>query len=249
MSNTTTKDFLTADPKAPIICIDGPAGVGKGTISQQLALQLQWHILDSGALYRIVGLMAVRRGIDLNAKAQLADLARSLDIRFIPDTTSDHSSPATSIMVDGDEVTHDIRTESCGDYASAVAQYPAVREALVAQQHSFQQMPGLVADGRDMGTTIFPDAPCKIFLTASAEIRAERRHKQLKEQGINANLRDLFEEIQQRDYRDQNRANSPLIPAEDALEIDTSTLNIDQVMAAVLSHVQNKIADLPLSTY
>lgn len=230
----------------PVICIDGPAGVGKGTVATQLAAQLDFNLLDSGSLYRIVGLMAHRRGIDFEQAAALGELAAALTITFTP-TISDTGELSTIITADDDVVTQDIRTEDCGGYASQVAQFPAVRDALTAQQHQFRQPPGLIADGRDMGTIIFPDAKAKIFLTASAEIRAERRHKQLKQKGIHANLRALQTEIEARDIRDQNRTTAPLIPAEDALIIDTSSLSIEDVMTTVKDYVQQQYPDLPLA--
>lgn len=230
----------------PVICIDGPAGVGKGTVTTQLASTLNFHMLDSGSLYRIVGLIAHRRNISFDNEIALGNLAASLVINFTPLQT-DSGELSTQITADGDIVTEDIRTESCGGYASKVAHYPAVRSALTAQQHQFKKLPGLIADGRDMGTVIFPEAKAKIFLTASAEIRAERRHKQLKQKGIHANLRALQTEIEARDVRDQNRTTAPLIPAEDAYIIDTSLLSIQDVMRLVSDYVQQQYPDLSVS--
>lgn len=215
---------------APVITIDGPSGSGKGTISHILALQLGWHFLDSGALYRVLALAAQRHGIALDDEPALAALADSLDVKFEPATTR----TPEKVILENQEVTADIRTETCGNAASKVAVLPQVRQALLERQRAFRQFPGLVADGRDMGTVVFPAAETKIFLTASAGERAQRRYNQLKEKGIGANLSALRDEIAQRDLRDSQRAVSPLKPADDASLLDTSDLGIDEVVQQVL---------------
>lgn len=218
------------DQLAPVITIDGPSGSGKGTISHILALQLGWHFLDSGALYRVLALAAQRHGIALDDEPALAALADSLEVQFEPATTK----TPERVILENQEVTVDIRTETCGNAASKVAVLPQVRQALLGRQRAFRQFPGLVADGRDMGTVVFPAAETKIFLTASAEERAQRRYNQLKEKGIGANLSALRDEIAQRDLRDSQRAVSPLKPADDANLLDTSDLGIDEVVQQVL---------------
>ncbi len=211
-----------------VVTIDGPSGVGKGTISQLLSRELGWAFLDSGALYRLTALAARRAGLDFEDPEALAECARTLDVRFEP-------GQGEAVVYLADEVvTSAIRSEQAGNDASKVAAVPAVREALLQRQRDFRQQPGLVADGRDMGTTVFPDAPLKIFLDASAEVRAERRYKQLKEKGLDANLSGLVREIAERDERDRNRSVSPLKPADDALLIDTSELDIDAVFQRVM---------------
>ncbi|HEY0635954.1 MAG TPA: (d)CMP kinase, partial [Gammaproteobacteria bacterium] len=182
----------------PVITVDGPSGVGKGTLSQQLAHHLGWHFLDSGALYRLLGLAARRQGVDPADAVTLESLALKLDVRFLPSEQGE-----TTILLNNQDVTREIRTEQAGNDASRVAAVPAVRAALLQRQRDFRQPPGLVADGRDMGTTVFPDAPLKFFLTASAEVRAERRYKQLKEKGLDASLTTLLAEIAERDERDR----------------------------------------------
>ena len=223
-----------SDPaRVPVIAIDGPSGSGKGTISRAVADTLQWHLLDSGALYRLVAHAARRAGVALDAAPALADLAARADIRF-------GSGPAGEerVWLDGIEVTRDIRTEAAGGDASRVAAIPAVRAALLARQRAFAVPPGLVADGRDMGTVIFPDAPFKVFLTASAAERAKRRYKQLKEKGLGVTLSSLQREIEARDHRDASRSVAPLKPAAEAVLVDTTGMGIDEVVARVLAVVQ-----------
>lgn len=216
--------------QVPVITIDGPSGSGKGTIAQRIARQLGYHLLDSGALYRILGCVALQRQLDLTDPDVLAQTARNLDIRF------GNQGPG-SVQVDGEDFTDVIRTEAAGDMASRVGAIPAVRDALFDRQRAFRKAPGLVADGRDMGTVVFPDAQVKIFLTASVEERAKRRYNQLIGKGISAILPDLLRELQERDARDSQRSASPLKPAEDAHTLDTTELTIDQVVEKVLNLV------------
>jgi cytidylate kinase len=214
----------------PVLTIDGPSGSGKGTISRAVAERLGWHYLDSGALYRAVGLAASWAGIDLTDAEALARCARDTDVRFI-----DRASDEPLIYVNGTEASAELRQESSGAMASAIAALPPVRAALVDKQRSFRRSPGLVADGRDMGTVIFPDAARKVFLTASAAERAERRHKQLKQKGLDVTLASLLREIEARDTRDASRAVAPLRPADDAVTIDTTATPIDVVVAKVIA--------------
>jgi cytidylate kinase len=218
----------------PVITIDGPSGTGKGTISLRLAKQLGWHFLDSGALYRLVAYGAEQNRLDFNDIPAIADYARTLPVRF--DAQDLSSEP--KIYLDDQEVTEAIRSEAAGNAASKVAAMSAVREALLQRQRDFRQEPGLVADGRDMGTTVFRDALLKIYLTASPKIRARRRHKQLKEKGIDVSLSALVKDITERDERDANRSVSPLKPADDAVMVDTSSLSIEEVMALVKTLVE-----------
>ena len=213
----------------PVITIDGPSGSGKGTISRMLAHELGWHFLDSGSLYRLVALGALKHHIPLSDETALAAYARGLNVQF--ESSDPLSDPI--IWLENQQINSEIRTEECGNAASQVAAVPMVREALLQRQRDFLAAPGLVADGRDMGTTVFPHANLKIYLNASAEIRAKRRHKQLKEKGIDVNLAALVQDITERDERDSNRAVSPLKPADDAVIVDTSGLDISQVMSEV----------------
>lgn len=223
---------------SPVIAIDGPSGSGKGVITQKLAAHLGFHILDSGALYRLIGLVAKKNGIDLGDEAALAEQARALDVRFEP--TGDAEEPL-KILLEGADVTLELRTDEAGVDASRVAPLGAVRKGIGELQRSFKQPPGLVADGRDMGTVVFTDAAVKIYLTASARARAERRYNQLKDKDISVSLHDLFQSIQARDERDMNRKIAPLKPADDAYVIDSTELDINQVFARVLSIVNEKL--------
>jgi len=203
----------------PVITIDGPSGVGKGTISQYLTCKTGFHLLDSGAIYRALAFGAVKNQLALDDIAGLSKLAESLPVEF----------KATSILYEGEDVTSKVRTEEVAGVASQVAVIPEVRAALLQRQKGFSQAPGLIADGRDMGSVVFPNAEVKLFLTASAEVRAERRVKQLKNQGVDANIAQITQDIKERDERDLNRSASPLKPAADAIIIDTSDLDVNQV--------------------
>ena len=211
---------------APVICVDGPSGAGKGTLSLRLAAALDWHLLDSGALYRVVGFACRQAGVSLDNSDAVAEVARALDVDFRP------TDAGVTVWLSGDDVTSAIRSEEGGADASLVAALEPVRAALLLRQQELARLPGLIADGRDMGTVVFPDAPLKIFLTASAEARAERRYHQLQGLGESVSLARLLTDIEQRDARDQSRSISPLVPAEDAIVIDSTALTADEVLQA-----------------
>ncbi|SFK80960.1 cytidylate kinase [Nitrosomonas aestuarii] len=210
--------------EVPVIAIDGPSASGKGTIAQLVAKELEFHYLDSGALYRLVALKALQIGAAVSEENKLAEIAANLDVAFKDE----------QIFLDNMPVTDEIRTEECGLMASRLASYPLVRKFLVMRQRAFRQPPGLVADGRDMGSVIFPDALLKVFLTASAEMRAQRRYKQLIEKGMSANIHELQRDIQKRDQRDSNRGVAPLQQNADARLLDTTSLSILQAQNSVL---------------
>jgi cytidylate kinase len=212
----------------PIITIDGPVSSGKGTVARHTAARLGWHLLDSGALYRVLGLYAERRGVPLHDEMRLVDLAEQLPVVFR------EGQGDTAVLLEGEDVGVEIRQERVGELASRVAVLQPVRDALFARQRAFARAPGLVADGRDMGTVVFIDAPLKIYLTASAEERARRRHAQLKEKGFDATLATLIEDIRTRDERDMNRDVAPLKPADDAVEVDSTNLSVARVVQRIL---------------
>ena len=211
---------------APVICVDGPSGAGKGTLSLRLAAALDWHLLDSGALYRVVGFACRQAGVSLDNSDAVAEVARALDVDFRP------TDAGVTVWLSGEDVTSTIRSEGGGADASQVAALEPVRAALLLRQQELARPPGLIADGRDMGTVVFPEAPLKIFLTASAEARAERRFHQLQGMGESVSLARLLTDIEQRDARDQSRSVSPLVPAEDAIVIDSTALTADEVLQA-----------------
>lgn len=214
-----------------VVTIDGPSGSGKGTIGRSIAQLLGWHFLDSGAMYRITALAAEQQGVAFDDAQALALLASDMDVTFAVE--------GEGVLLNGQPVTDAIRTETCGNNASKVAALTPVRDALLDRQRAFRQAPGLVADGRDMGTVVFPDAPVKVFLTASAEKRAERRYKQLSDKGLDVTLTVLVDEIKERDRRDSERAVAPLKPADDAVLIDSSELSIQQVVDRVMDLIQS----------
>ncbi|MBK8163325.1 MAG: (d)CMP kinase [Gammaproteobacteria bacterium] len=220
---------MDTQDKAPVITVDGPGGVGKGTVSRILAGRLGWHLLDSGALYRLVGLSALRRGVALANEAAVAALAMNLDVNF-----TGNSDENAVITLGNADVSDAIRAENVGSAASRVAALPAVRQALLERQRRFRQPPGLVADGRDMGTVVFPDAQLKVFLQASPDERASRRYKQLKDKGISVSLSALLKEIEERDMRDSGRRIAPMKPAEGAVMIDTTHMGIEEVVDSIL---------------
>ena len=215
-----------------VITVDGPSGAGKGTISRILAKKLGFHYLDSGALYRILGIAAQRHQVDTSNNKGLVTLAEHMDIRFDSSETGDIKA-----LLEGEDITQEMRTEDTGALASLVASHPLVRSALLKRQRMFATEPGLIADGRDMGTIVFPDAVLKIYLTASIEERAKRRYKELLAKGEDVSLRGLIEQVRTRDDRDMSRDASPLVPAEDAIELDTSEQTIQEVTDTVLNLV------------
>ena len=217
-----------AGVSVPVVTIDGPSGAGKGTVARMLAERVGWHLLDSGALYRLVALAGERAGLDTEDEVGHARLAEGMQVRF-----STAAGGGEHVELDGQDVTRAIRTETAGAGASRVARWPAVRHALLERQRRFAEPPGLVADGRDMGSVIFPAAPLKVFLTASAEVRALRRHKQLKEKGVAVNLADLSREIGLRDHQDATRAASPLAAAADAVQIDSTARGAAEIVGEV----------------
>jgi cytidylate kinase len=221
--------------QVPVITIDGPSGSGKGTICQLLARELGWELLDSGALYRLVGLAARHHGVELDNEEALVVLAAHLDVQFVARTDN-----SVQIILEGEEVTDAIRTEVVGKDASIVAAIPAVRDALLERQRAFAEPPGLIADGRDMGTVVFPDAALKIYLDASAEERASRRFNQLITTGLGASLHAILADLHARDVREMTRAVAPLKPAADAVILDTTTMSIKEVLAAVMDDARHK---------
>jgi CMP/dCMP kinase len=221
----------------PVLTIDGPSGSGKGTVAQIIAGRLGWHFLDSGALYRLLGLAAAKAGVPLTDGPALARLSQAVEIRFVP-----RPGDVSGVLLNGDDVGDEIRTEMAGERASIVAAIPEVRAALLKKQRDFRKLPGLVADGRDMGTTVFADALFKVFLTASAEVRADRRYKQLKEKGFDVNLARLLGEIRERDQRDAARPVSPLKPADDAIVLDCSQLSINEVVDRISGLLAERVS-------
>ena len=219
---------------AVVICVDGPSGSGKGTLSQRLAEALNFHLLDSGALYRVVGYAALISGVDWADSDGVTKIARSLDVSFQSSTTG------VRVIYEDSDVTESVRSVKGGEGASAVAAIPSVRDALLSRQRELASPPGLIADGRDMGTVVFPEAPLKIFLEASAMARAQRRQSQLQQQGEDVSLPRLLEAIEARDLRDRTRAVSPLVPAEDAVVVDSTTMTADDVFAHVMSLASQK---------
>ena len=218
----------------PVIAVDGPVGAGKGTVSGQVARRLGFHLLDSGAIYRVLALASLRRGLSFGDRDEVVGLARGLDVRF----ERGPGGEGLEVLFEGEEVSTLIRDEGCGQRSSRLAADPAVREALLERQRAFRRPPGLVADGRDMGTVVFPDAPLKVYLTASIEERARRRHKQLVAKGFGVSLAHLLGEISLRDKRDQERPAAPLRPAKDAIVIDTTPHGVESVVELVMNAVE-----------
>ncbi|WP_135384833.1 (d)CMP kinase [Vibrio tasmaniensis] len=222
--------------QSPVITVDGPSGAGKGTLCMLLADKLGFHLLDSGAIYRVLALAAIHHGVDTESEDALVPLATHLDVQFIAE------GELVKVILEGEDVSGELRKEETGMAASKVAALPRVREALLRRQRAFSAAPGLVADGRDMGTVVFVEAEAKIFLDASAEERASRRLKQLQQKGLDVKFDDLLSEIQERDDRDRNRPVAPLRPAEDALVLDSTSMNIEQVVKKALHYIESKLA-------
>ncbi len=223
--------------QTPVITVDGPSGAGKGTLCMILAEKLGFHLLDSGAIYRVLALAAIHHGVDLESEDALVPLAMHLDVQFIAE------GELVKVILEGEDVSKELRKEETGMAASKVAALPRVREALLRRQRAFADGHGLVADGRDMGTVVFPSAKAKIFLDASAEERARRRFKQLQLKGLDGKFDALLSEIQERDDRDRNRPVAPLRPAEDALVLDSTEMSIDEVVEKALQYIESKLAE------
>ncbi|KOE94748.1 cytidylate kinase [Vibrio parahaemolyticus] len=221
--------------QTPVVTVDGPSGAGKGTLCMLLAKKLGFQLLDSGAIYRVLALAAIHHGVDTESEDALVPLATHLDVQFIAE------GDLVKVILEGEDVSGELRKEETGMAASKVAALPRVREALLRRQRAFETAPGLVADGRDMGTVVFPHAQAKIFLDASAEERANRRLKQLQDKGLDVRFADLLSEIQERDDRDRNRPVAPLRPAEDALVLDSTSMSIDEVVEKALQYIESKL--------
>ncbi len=221
--------------QTPVVTVDGPSGAGKGTLCMLLAKKLGFQLLDSGAIYRVLALAAIHHGVDTESEDALVPLATHLDVQFVAE------GDLVKVILEGEDVSGELRKEETGMAASKVAALPRVREALLRRQRAFEAAPGLVADGRDMGTVVFPHAQAKIFLDASAEERANRRLKQLQDKGLDVKFADLLSEIQERDDRDRNRPVAPLRPAEDALVLDSTSMTIDEVVEKALQYIESKL--------
>ena len=219
----------------PVVTVDGPSGAGKGTLSALLAEKLNWHLLDSGAIYRVLAVAAMHHDLPIDDEAAIVPLASGLDVSFETENNQ------RRVVLEGEDVTDDIRTEEVGAVASQIASLARVREALLRRQRAFRETPGLIADGRDMGTVVFPDAVVKLFLTASAEARAERRYTQLKDKGMDVNIARLLTDIKARDERDSQRSVAPLVPAEDAVIIDSTDLDINQVFDSAMEIINSRL--------